>query len=82
MAWEAVETNMLLVQWVPLGTHLAHRSVAQPYQRHTQAEQGHGVDCLQRPLVPRSRFQQQLMPGVSCSENSRHQLWTYLSSRL
>jgi hypothetical protein len=28
------------------------------------AEQGHGADCLQRPLVPRSRFRQQLMPGV------------------
>jgi hypothetical protein len=25
---------------------------------------GSGADCLQRPLVPRSRFQQQLRPGV------------------
>ena len=29
-----------------------------------QAEQGPGADCLQRPLVPRSRFRQQLRPGV------------------
>jgi hypothetical protein len=29
-----------------------------------RAEQGHGADCLQRPLVPRSRFRQRLMPGV------------------
>jgi hypothetical protein len=28
------------------------------------AQQGPGADCLQRPLVPRSRFQQQLRPGV------------------
>jgi hypothetical protein len=28
------------------------------------AEQGRGADCLQRPLVPRSRFQQQLTPSV------------------
>lgn len=28
------------------------------------AEQGPGADCLQRPLVPRSRFRQQLRPGV------------------
>jgi hypothetical protein len=27
------------------------------------AEQGYGADCLQRLLVPRFRFQQQLMPG-------------------
>jgi hypothetical protein len=29
---------------------------------------GHGADCLQRTLVPRSRFRQQLMPGVRPSE--------------
>jgi len=29
------------------------------------AQQGHGADCLQRPVVPRSRFRQQLMPGVN-----------------
>src|SRR5437899_2723917 len=29
-----------------------------------RAEQGHGADCLQRPLVPRSRFRQRLMPSV------------------
>jgi len=28
------------------------------------AEPGPGADCLQRPLVPRSRFRQQLRPGV------------------
>src|SRR5439155_14941724 len=28
--------------------------------------QRHRADCLQRPLVSRSRFQQQLMPGVRC----------------
>jgi hypothetical protein len=28
------------------------------------AEQGPGADCCQRPLVPRSRFQPQLTPGV------------------
>jgi hypothetical protein len=28
------------------------------------AEQGPGADCLQRALVPRSRFRQQLRPGV------------------
>src|SRR5690349_4327298 len=28
------------------------------------AEQGRGADCFQRPLVPRSRFQQQLTPSV------------------
>jgi hypothetical protein len=30
------------------------------------AEQGRGADGLQRPLVPRSRFQPQLTPGVRC----------------
>jgi len=29
--------------------------------------QGYGADCLQRPLVPRSRFRQRLMPGVRFS---------------
>jgi len=28
------------------------------------AQQGHGADCLQRTLLRRSRFRQQLMPGV------------------
>ena len=28
------------------------------------AEPGPGADCLQRPLVPRSRFRQQLRPSV------------------
>ena len=27
-------------------------------------QQGYGADCLQRSLVPRSRFRQQLRPGV------------------
>ena len=31
---------------------------------HPATQQGHGADCLQRTLVPRSRFRQQLMPGV------------------
>jgi addiction module HigA family antidote len=35
------------------------------YRDHT--EQGPGADCLQRPL--RSRFQQQLRPGVRCQDN-------------
>jgi hypothetical protein len=29
-----------------------------------RAEQGPGADCLQRLLVPRSRFRQRLRPGV------------------
>ena len=32
-----------------------------------RAEQRHGADCLQRPL--RSRFRQQLMPGVAMTSN-------------
>ena len=31
-------------------------------------QQGPGADCLQRPLVPRSRFRQQLRPSVRCSK--------------
>ena len=31
---------------------------------HPATQQRHGADCLQRTLVPRSRFRQQLRPGV------------------
>src|SRR4029453_9244702 len=33
-------------------------------EHQSQAQQGRGADCFQRPLVPRSRFQQQLTPSV------------------
>ena len=39
---------------------LQTRDVLSPYK----VEQGHGAGCLQRPLVPRSRFPPRLMPGV------------------
>ncbi len=32
------------------------------------AEQGRGADSFQRPLVPRSRFQPQLPPGIRRSQ--------------
>jgi hypothetical protein len=31
----------------------------------SRAEPRHGADCLQRPLLRRSRLRQRLMPGVS-----------------
>jgi len=31
---------------------------------HAGRTQGYGADCLQRPLIPRSRFRQRLIPGV------------------
>ena len=34
------------------------------YELRLTAEQRHGTVCLQRPLLRRSRFLQQLMPGV------------------
>src|SRR5829696_5636342 len=34
------------------------------YKLRLTVEQRHGADCLQRPFQHRSRFRQQLLPGV------------------
>jgi hypothetical protein len=39
-----------------------------------QAEQGPGADCLQRPLVPRSRFRQQVSPSVRLLGNQGYHM--------
>jgi hypothetical protein len=40
-----------------------------PRAPRTGAGQGPGADCLQRPLVPRSRFRQRLMPSVDMTSD-------------
>ena len=42
---------------------------ADRYEAAFGAQQGHRADCLQRPLLRRSRFRQQLMPGVAMTSN-------------
>src|SRR5262245_51736340 len=52
---------------------LPDRSEGRPdVQAHILAEPCTAPDCLQRPLVPRSRFQQQVSASVRCLRQRRY----------
>ena len=53
------------------GTGEAVPRVSNAVSQTNGAEQGPGADGFQRPLVPRSRFQPQLRPGVRLTKQQR-----------
>jgi hypothetical protein len=62
-----LDTRTLRVQ-VPAFTDSYLPGVTVSLKAAQSTYKGPGADCFQRPLVPRSRFQQQLRPSVGRHE--------------